>query len=133
VVEREFDTVAKDFVKDGFSLPKAKSQVAWRDGDTLWVGTDFGEGSLTNSGYPHLVNLWKRGTPRGAPVRVPLEDAALSPDRPSASRVAASSPERAPLVGRLAAPPCRVPLEKQRQQGQACMVASFGLRRDRRH
>jgi prolyl oligopeptidase len=63
VVEREFDTVAKDFVKDGFSLPKAKSQVGWHDDDTLWVGTDFGQGSLTTSGYPRLVKLWKRGTP----------------------------------------------------------------------
>ena len=65
VVEREFDTVAKDFVKDGFALPKAKSQVAWRDQNTLWVGTDFGEGSLTTSGYPRIVKLWTRGTPVG--------------------------------------------------------------------
>jgi prolyl oligopeptidase len=63
VVEREFDTVAKEFVKNGFSLPKAKSQVGWHDKDTLWVGTDFGTGSLTTSGYPRLVKLWKRGTP----------------------------------------------------------------------
>jgi prolyl oligopeptidase len=63
VVEREFDTAVKEFVKDGFSLPKAKSQVEWHDQDTLWVGTDFGTGSLTDSGYPRLVKLWKRGTP----------------------------------------------------------------------
>jgi prolyl oligopeptidase len=63
VVEREFDTVAKSFVPGGFSLPEAKSQVAWRDEDMLWVGTDFGEGTLTTSGYPRLVKLWKRGTP----------------------------------------------------------------------
>lgn len=62
-VEREFDTAAKQFVSGGFSLPEAKSQVAWRDEDTLWVGTDFGAGSLTNSGYPRIVKLWKRGTP----------------------------------------------------------------------
>ena len=62
-VEREFDTKAKEFVKDGFSLPEAKSRVAWRDEDTLWVGTDFGSGSLTTSGYPRFVKLWKRGTP----------------------------------------------------------------------
>ena len=37
--------------------------VAWRDEDTLWVGTDFGAGSLTTSGYPRIVKLWKRGTP----------------------------------------------------------------------
>jgi len=60
---REFDTFAKGFVDGGFFLPEAKSNVSWRDADTLWVGTDFGEGSLTTSGYPRLVKLWRRGTP----------------------------------------------------------------------
>lgn len=64
-IYREFDTKKKDFVAGGFSLPEAKSQVAWRDLDTLWVGTDFGPGSLTTSGYPRIVKLWKRGTPLG--------------------------------------------------------------------
>ena len=49
--------------RGGFSLPEAKSRVAWRDENTLWVGTDFGPGSLTTSGYPRIVKLWKRGTP----------------------------------------------------------------------
>ncbi|MBI4918267.1 MAG: S9 family peptidase [Acidobacteria bacterium] len=62
-VYREFDTVTKEFVKDGFSLTEAKANVAWRDEDTLWVGTDFGPGSLTTSGYPRIVKLWTRGTP----------------------------------------------------------------------
>ena len=62
-VEREFDTGTKGFVPGGFTLPEAKSRVAWRDEDTLWVGTDFGPGSLTASGYPRIVKLWKRGTP----------------------------------------------------------------------
>lgn len=62
-VVREFDTTTKQFVAGGFSLPEAKSLAAWRDEDTLWVGTDFGPGSLTASGYPRLVKLWKRGTP----------------------------------------------------------------------
>src|SRR5436190_3298097 len=62
-VEREFDTGTKQFVSGGFSLLEAKSRVAWRDQDTLWVGTDFGSGSLTTSGYPRIVKLWKRGTP----------------------------------------------------------------------
>jgi prolyl oligopeptidase len=65
-VEREFDTKTRDFVEDGFSLPEAKSRVAWRDEDTLWVGTDFGQGSLTTSGYPRIVKVWKRGTPVSA-------------------------------------------------------------------
>jgi len=63
VVVREFDVVSKTFVKDGFVLPEAKSQVAWRDRDTLYVGTDFGAGSLTDSGYPLQVRVWTRGTP----------------------------------------------------------------------
>ena len=60
-VSREFDTTAKAFVKGGFELPEAKAQVAWKDENTLWVGTDFGEGSLTTSGYPRIVKYWKRG------------------------------------------------------------------------
>ncbi len=62
-VVREFDTVTKAFVADGFVLPEAKSDVAWLDTDTLYVGTDFGPGTLTDSGYPRVVKRWKRGTP----------------------------------------------------------------------
>ncbi len=62
-VQREFDTGKKEFVAAGFSLPEAKSSVSWRDEDTLWVGTDFGPGTLTSSGYPRIVKLWKRGAP----------------------------------------------------------------------
>ena len=65
-VEREFDTTTKEFVSGGFVLPEAKSFVAWRDESTLWIGTDFGPGSLTSSGYPGIVKLWKRGTPLSA-------------------------------------------------------------------
>ncbi|MCP4571168.1 MAG: S9 family peptidase [bacterium] len=63
IVVREFDGVAKEFVADGFQVPEAKSDVAWRDLDTVWLATDFGEGSLTDSGYPRLVKTWRRGTP----------------------------------------------------------------------
>ena len=62
-VEREFDAVAKEFVKDGFVLPEAKHQIDWMDRNTLWVATDFGEGSLTASGYARIVKKWRRGTP----------------------------------------------------------------------
>jgi prolyl oligopeptidase len=62
-VYREFNAATKTFVEGGFSLPEAKSRVSWHDEDSLWVGTDFGEGSLTTSGYPRIVKLWKRGTP----------------------------------------------------------------------
>jgi prolyl oligopeptidase len=60
---REFDPVKLAFEPEGFMLPTAKSNLAWRDADSLFVGTDFGPGSLTSSGYPRIVKLWKRGTP----------------------------------------------------------------------
>jgi prolyl oligopeptidase len=34
------------------------------------VGTDFGPGSLTSSGYPRIVKEWKRGTPLSEAVTV---------------------------------------------------------------
>jgi prolyl oligopeptidase len=58
---REFDTVDKAFVADGFRLPEAKSRVAWLDRDTVFVGTDWGQ-TMTDSGYPRQSRTWKRGT-----------------------------------------------------------------------
>lgn len=63
VVVREFDIPSKSFVKDGFQLPEGKHSISWQDMNTVFVGTNFGEGSLTTSGYPRIVKLWKRGTP----------------------------------------------------------------------
>lgn len=60
---REFDAEKKAFVTDGFRLPASKMRVGWMDEDTVFVGTDFGEGSLTDSGYPRISKLWRRGTP----------------------------------------------------------------------
>jgi len=62
-VVREFDLAKREFVKDGFFLPEAKSQFDWVDINTLYVGTDFGPGSMTQSGYARVIKLWKRGTP----------------------------------------------------------------------
>lgn len=61
-VVREFDTAKKKFVKNGFYLPEAKNSVTWMDKDHLLVGTNFGPGSLTDSGHPRILKLWKRGT-----------------------------------------------------------------------
>ena len=69
-VVREFDTVSKAFIDGGFTLPEAKSQVDWIDADNLYVGTDFGPGSLTDSGYPRVIKRWTRGTPLTAAVTV---------------------------------------------------------------
>ena len=66
---REFDPETRAFVPDGFSVPVAKTAIAWRDADSVFLGTDFGPGSMTESGYPRQVRLWTRGTPRArAPV-----------------------------------------------------------------
>jgi prolyl oligopeptidase len=62
-VTREFDLRTQSFVPNGFFLPEAKSRVSWRHRNALYVGTDFGPGSLTASGYPRLVKEWNRGTP----------------------------------------------------------------------
>ena len=45
-VRREFDTVKKAFVENGFILPDAKSTLSRMD-----------------SGYPRIAKKWKRGTP----------------------------------------------------------------------
>ncbi|WAC90995.1 prolyl oligopeptidase family serine peptidase [Mycobacterium sp. Aquia_213] len=63
VIVREFDMLTREFIPDGFALPEAKSQIGWADPDTVLVGTDFGAGSLTESGYPRIVKRWRRGTP----------------------------------------------------------------------
>ena len=62
-VVREFDIATRSFVSGGFYVPEAKTDAGWIDADRIYVGTDFGPGSLTSSGYPRLVKEWRRGTP----------------------------------------------------------------------
>ncbi len=62
-VVREFDLKKKSFVTNGFYLSEAKNRVDYKDRDTVFVGTDFGPGSVTKSGYPRIIKEWKRGTP----------------------------------------------------------------------
>ncbi|NWG92815.1 MAG: S9 family peptidase, partial [Parvularculaceae bacterium] len=63
---REFNTETKSFVDGGFALQEGKSNLAWVDENTLLVGADLGPGSLTTSGYPKALRLWKRGEPVAA-------------------------------------------------------------------
>ncbi|WP_137224965.1 prolyl oligopeptidase family protein [Shewanella sp. MEBiC00475] len=67
---REFDLTTNTFVgntQQPFLLAEAKSMLSWIDKDTVFVGTDFGDAqSMTDSGYPSVVKLWKRGTPLSA-------------------------------------------------------------------
>ncbi|MFI6426627.1 prolyl oligopeptidase family protein [Promicromonospora sp. NPDC050880] len=65
-VTREFDLVTKQFVAPeagGFVRAQAKGGLSWVDADTVYVYTDFGAGTMTPSGYPRQVRLWRRGTP----------------------------------------------------------------------
>ncbi len=64
-VVREFDMATRTFIDPadgGFFLPEAKSEMRWIDIDSVYVGTDFGPGSLTESGYPRIAKRWQRGT-----------------------------------------------------------------------
>ncbi|KAK0358643.1 hypothetical protein LTR94_034573, partial [Friedmanniomyces endolithicus] len=61
VVVREFDLTTKRFVDGGFNLPEGKHRIEWLDRDTLLVATDFGPGTMTESGYPFIVKTLKRG------------------------------------------------------------------------
>lgn len=60
---REMDMRTKRFVDGGFRIPEAKQSTAWLDENTILVGTDFGPGSMTASGYPRILKRWTRGTP----------------------------------------------------------------------
>jgi prolyl oligopeptidase len=69
-VTREFDVNKREFVKDGFFVPEAKSRLDWIDINSVYVATDFGPGSMTKSGYPRVIKRWQRGTPLTAAVQV---------------------------------------------------------------
>lgn len=71
-VTREFDLATRGFVPESespFVRPEAKGSLHWIDADTVWACTDFGEGTLTESGYARQARIWRRGTP--------MEDAPL--------------------------------------------------------
>ena len=73
---REFDTRTMRFVEGGFRLPEGKHRLDWLDKDTLLVATDFGPGTLTESGYPYIVKALKRGQTLAQATEVYRGDAA---------------------------------------------------------
>ncbi len=70
VVRREFNTKTNTFVEGGFVTPESKGTMDWVDEDTVVIGVDFGEGTMTDSGYPMLAKLWARGTPLSEAVEI---------------------------------------------------------------
>ena len=62
-IMREYDIAARSFVEDGFSLPESKSNVWWRDEDTLILGAALTGSPKTESGAARTLALWRRGVP----------------------------------------------------------------------
>jgi prolyl oligopeptidase len=70
------------FVGGGFDIPEAKSSIEWQDKDTLLIATDWGEGALTESGYPFVIKRLYRGQKLEQAVEVyrgDVKDVATSP------------------------------------------------------
>ncbi|OEJ30604.1 prolyl oligopeptidase family serine peptidase [Streptomyces subrutilus] len=62
-VVREFDLRTLEFAEGGFEVEEGRTTIGWIDRDEVWIGTDFGPGSMSGSGYPLQVRRWRRGTP----------------------------------------------------------------------
>jgi prolyl oligopeptidase len=58
---REWDHSIQSFVKNGFVISNAKSGVSWKDVDNINIATTWGEGSVTESGYPFIIKSLQRG------------------------------------------------------------------------
>lgn len=99
VVIREFDLAAKNFVDGGFFVAEAKTNVDWADTNTLIVGTDFGAGSLTTSGYARTLKLWRRGTALAEAeqiIEADVEDVSVSVNTVTADETVLSFITRSP-------------------------------------
>ncbi len=62
-VVREYDTRTRQFVEGGFSLPNGKQSATWEDENTILIARDWGEGTMTASGYPFVIKRLRRGQP----------------------------------------------------------------------
>lgn len=62
-VTREFDMNRREFLKEGFNRSEAKGNISWIDQNSVFIYTEFGEGTMTSSGYPRIAKLWRRGQP----------------------------------------------------------------------
>ncbi len=60
---REFNLRTGSFVPGGFAVPHGKLIFDWIDKDTVLIGHDWGPGTMSDSGYPITLRIWKRGQP----------------------------------------------------------------------
>jgi len=61
IVVREFDVPSRTFVKGGFEIAEANTDVAWIDINSIMLATNWGAGSLTRAGQPRFVKVLLRG------------------------------------------------------------------------
>ncbi|HZZ68267.1 MAG TPA: prolyl oligopeptidase family serine peptidase [Phenylobacterium sp.] len=61
VEDREFDTTTGKFVEGGFFFPDGKQNIRWIDHDTLIAARAWTPAEVTQSGYPYVVKIVKRG------------------------------------------------------------------------
>ncbi|MCG8700654.1 MAG: hypothetical protein MI922_21550 [Bacteroidales bacterium] len=67
-VIREYDLTKKSFVSNGFYLAESKGGAIWLNKDALVVAREYGEGTLTKSGYPRQARILGRGMSMGESV-----------------------------------------------------------------
>ncbi|WP_410498232.1 prolyl oligopeptidase family serine peptidase [Chitinibacter sp. S2-10] len=60
-VIREYDLATQSFVAGGFEFPFGKSQVSWRDANSVFVCPAWDEDQITSAGYSREVVLLERG------------------------------------------------------------------------
>jgi prolyl oligopeptidase len=70
VTTREVAFPSGAFVQGGFTIPRAKQVEDWETENSLIVGTDWGPGSMTASGYPFIIKRLERGQPLSAATEI---------------------------------------------------------------
>ncbi|MBE9608409.1 prolyl oligopeptidase family serine peptidase [Chitinilyticum piscinae] len=73
---REYDVATRTFVAGGFHFPLGKSDIAWRDPDSVFVCPAWDDDQLTESGYSREAVLLQRGQDWGDALSL----LALEPD-----------------------------------------------------
>ena len=79
---REYDTVTRRFVADGFRFDNGKQNLDWLDRNSLIVDREWNPGEVTKSGYAYVVKITSRtGAPRevfrGQPTDVSAQGVVL--------------------------------------------------------
>ena len=69
-VTREFNAKTRSFVNNGFVTPESKGGMDWIDKDSVIIGIDFGDNTMTDSGYPMVAKIWQRGTPLSSAIEI---------------------------------------------------------------